>query len=129
MTLVLAAQQFQQNRTQRIGGNLFVQKARNQLVNRRPDKQRKQDVRNIPFPDMPDGQTVSSIQEQNAAAHQEQRNRASCKTAPKQALQPCGAPDLPAKQNFAGHMDHYHADNCKCFGVINSGDSTAGHGI
>ena len=38
MALMLAAQQFQQNRAQRIGGNLFVQKARDHLVNGRPDK-------------------------------------------------------------------------------------------
>lgn len=86
-------------------------------------------MRNISFPNMLDGQTVGSIQEQNAAAHQEQRNRASCKTAPKQALQPRSAPDPPAKQNLAGHVNHYHAGNRKRFRIINGRYSPAGHGI
>lgn len=127
MALMLAAQQLQQNRAQRFRSELFMQKAWNQLVNSRPDKQRKQDMRNVPFPDAPDGQAAASIQKQNAAAHQKQRNRASCKAAPEQAFQPCSAPDLPAEQDLAGYMDHHHADDRKRFRVINGGDPAAGH--
>ena len=127
MALMLAAQQLQQNRAQRFRSELFMQKARNQLVNSRPDKQRKQDMRNVPFPDAPDGQAAASTQKQNAAAHQKQRNRASCKAAPEQAFQPRSAPDLPAEQDLAGYMDHHHADDRKRFRVINGGDPAAGH--
>ena len=118
MALMLAAQQLQQNRAQRFRSEPFMQKARNQLVNSRPDKQRKQDMRNVPFPDAPDGQAAASIQKQNAAAHQKQRNRASCKAAPEQAFQPHSAPDLPAEQDLTGYMDHHHADDRKRFRVI-----------
>ena len=54
MALMLAAQQFQQNRMQRFCGKLLVQKARDHFINSRPYKQRNQDVRNIPVPDMPE---------------------------------------------------------------------------
>ena len=69
MALMLAAQQFQQNRMQRFCGKLLVQKARDHFINSRPYKQRKQDMRNVPFPDAPDGQAAASIQKQDTAAH------------------------------------------------------------
>ncbi len=69
MALMLAAQQFQQNRMQRFCGKLLVQKARDHFINSRPYKQRNQDVRNISVPDMPDGQTAASIHKQDTAAH------------------------------------------------------------
>ena len=130
MALMLAAQQFQQNRTQRFCGKLFVQKARNQLY-KQPPRQAAQagcaEYSVSRYAGRTDRQLLSI--EQDAAAHQEQRNRASCKAAPEQTFQPRSAPDLPAKQDLTGYMNHHNAENRKCFRVINGGDSPSGHSV
>ena len=96
MPLVLPEQPVAHCAAQRGGVRLPGGEQANGFVDRGPEEQREQHVRDVPPPDVPRGDRALRVQQQCAAAQQEQRHCPARDAAPEEAGEPANAADRAA---------------------------------
>ena len=96
MPLVLPEQPVAHCAAQRGGVRLPGGEQANGFVDRGPEEQREQHVRDVPPPDVPRGDRALRVQQQCAAAQQEQRHCPTRDAAPEEAGEPADAADRAA---------------------------------